>query len=95
MNVTQFSIIIKHICNQLNIRGYSPNKKLCYDLGYSKDAIIDDKKVYIEVCSPEDVLDILKHFNLAWNLKEADINEIIIEKQINTFEEVCLILEIQ
>ncbi len=95
MNVSQFSIIIRHTIKQLTLRGFTPNKKLNFNLCQSKDSVINNTEVYIEVNSPEDVLDILRHFNLAWNLKESDIDNIVKEKKLNTLEGICLILEIQ
>ncbi|MEZ4839836.1 hypothetical protein [Flavobacterium sp.] len=77
MNVSQFSIIIKNVWNQLNLRNYSKDKVLKFDLCQLKDCVINETQVFIEVNSPEDILDILKHFNLAWNLKESDVDNMV------------------
>jgi|GEM_PF-6690769 len=95
MNVSQFSIIINNIWNQLNLRNFSNDSELKFDLCQSKDSVLNDNQVFIEIESSTDALDILKHFNIAWDLKSSDINQIIKEKGLITSKGICLILEIQ
>jgi hypothetical protein len=60
----------------------------------SKVSEISESKVYIDVDSASNVLEILRYFNLSWDKKETDIEKLVKDKQINTTEGVCLILEI-
>lgn len=95
MNVSQFSIILKDIYKQLNHRNYSKGKGLKFDLCHVNESIISYNKVFISVNTPEDVLEILRHFKIADNLKEIDIYNIVKDKEVNAFEEIYLVLEIQ
>lgn len=95
MNVTEFTIAIKSLINQLEKYDFVKGDKLWYDLDYFDKVVTKKNEAYFEVKSTEDVLDILSFFNFEPQVVEKDIDKILKEKDINTAMGVALILQME